>query len=92
MESIEIQDSDQESSNMSVDPGGSGGGGQGSGARKSMAEMSKEELIQKCKGLLNIAQKAKAAKDGKTTSFETEFGIKLCLVFWHLLVELVLFR
>ncbi len=75
MESIEIQDSDQESSNMSVDPGGSGGGGQGSGARKSMAEMSKEELIQKCKGLLNIAQKAKAAKDGKSTSgFLTSFS------------------
>ena len=33
--------------------------------KKGLQELSKEELIQKCKGLLNIAQKAKQAKDGK---------------------------
>ena len=31
-----------------------------------LAELSKEDLIQRCKKLLQIAQKAKAAKDGKT--------------------------
>ena len=31
-----------------------------------LVELSKEELIQRCKKLLQIAQKAKAAKDGKT--------------------------
>ena len=30
-----------------------------------LAELSKEDLIQRCKKLLQIAQKAKAAKDGK---------------------------
>ena len=35
------------------------------GAKKNMNDLSKEELIDKCKGLLQIAQKAKAAKDGK---------------------------
>ena len=30
-------------------------------------ELSKEDLIQRCKKLLQIAQKAKAAKDGKTS-------------------------
>ena len=33
--------------------------------KKGLQELSKEELIQKCKGLLNLAQKAKQAKDGK---------------------------
>ena len=32
-----------------------------------LAELSKEDLIQRCKKLLQIAQKAKAAKDGKTS-------------------------
>lgn len=30
-----------------------------------LAELPKEDLIQRCKKLLQIAQKAKAAKDGK---------------------------
>ncbi len=34
-------------------------------ARRPMSELSKEELLSKCKGLLQIAQKAKAAKDGE---------------------------
>ena len=32
-----------------------------------LVELSKEDLIQRCKKLLQIAQKAKAAKDGKTS-------------------------
>jgi len=36
----------------------------GSGSKKSLQEMSKEELVQKCKALLALAHKAKAAKDG----------------------------
>ena len=43
----------------------SGGGGSGSGTKKSLQEMSREELVQKCKTLLAIAHKAKVAKDGK---------------------------
>ena len=31
-----------------------------------LTELSKEDLIQRCKKLLQIAQKAKASKDGKT--------------------------
>lgn len=30
-----------------------------------LSELSKQDLIQRCKKLLQIAQKAKAAKDGK---------------------------
>lgn len=33
--------------------------------RSSLENLSKEELLQKCKALLSIAQRAKAAKDGK---------------------------
>ena len=36
----------------------------GGGSKKTLQEMSKEELIQKCKALLALAHKAKAAKDG----------------------------
>jgi hypothetical protein len=43
----------------------SGSRGASSGAKKSLQEMSREELVQKCKTLLAIAHKAKAAKDGK---------------------------
>ena len=43
----------------------SGGGGSGPGTKKSLQEMSREELVQKCKTLLAIAHKAKVAKDGK---------------------------
>ena len=39
-----------------------------------LAELSKDELIQRCKKLLQIAQKAKAAKDGKKST-----GIIFCL-------------
>ena len=42
--------------------------GAGSGpVRRGLQDMSKDELVQKCKGLLAIAQKAKSAKDGKWT-------------------------
>jgi len=43
----------------------SGGGGSGPGTKKSLQEMSREELVQKCKTLLAIAHKAKVAKDVK---------------------------
>ena len=43
----------------------SGGGGSGPGTKKSLQEMSREELVQKCKTLSAIAHKAKVAKDGK---------------------------
>jgi hypothetical protein len=33
--------------------------------RTSLETLSKEELLQKCKALLSIAKRAKAAKDGK---------------------------
>jgi len=39
--------------------------GEPGGAKKNMSDLSKEELLDKCKSLLQIAQKAKAAKDGK---------------------------
>jgi len=35
-----------------------------SSAKRGLQDLSKDELIQKCKGLLNLAQKAKQAKDG----------------------------
>ena len=40
-------------------------GDQAKSSKKNLAEMSREELIEKCKALLSLAQKAKAAKDGK---------------------------
>ena len=43
-----------------------------------LAELSKEDLIQKCKKLLQIAQKAKATKDGKETIFDVHY-LKPCL-------------
>ena len=46
----------------------------GSGSKKGgLQDMSKEELIQKCKALLALAHKAKAAKDGKSTCDLTGF-------------------
>lgn len=41
--------------------------GDSTGPKKALQEMSQDELIKKCKGLLLIAQKAKSAKDGKAT-------------------------
>ena len=38
-----------------------------------LAELSKEDLIQRCKKLLQIAQKAKAAKDGKNVEIMVNF-------------------
>ena len=46
-----------------MDPGN--GSGSNPNPRKTLQEMSKEELVQKCKGLLTLAQKAKVAKDGE---------------------------
>ena len=40
-------------------------GSSGNKGTTPLAELSKEDLIQRCKKLLQIAQKAKAAKDGK---------------------------
>ncbi len=37
------------------------------GARKPLSELSHSELVAKCHGLLSIAQKSKAAKDGKSS-------------------------
>ena len=48
-----------------MDPGGGAAGTPGGSNKKSLQDMSKEELIQKCKGLLTLAQRAKVAKDGK---------------------------
>jgi hypothetical protein len=45
--------------------GGGGGGQQPVVPRKPLTDLSKEELVVKCKGLLQIAQKAKVAKDGR---------------------------
>ena len=39
-----------------------------SGPKKALSELSQEELLAKCKGLLQIAQKAKHAKDGMVYS------------------------
>lgn len=45
--------------------------GPASGSKKPIAEMDRDELVAKCKGLLQIAQKAKVAKDGeKALSFK----------------------
>jgi hypothetical protein len=40
-------------------------GDQAKGSKKNLADMSKEELMEKCKSLVLLAQKARAAKDGK---------------------------
>jgi hypothetical protein len=37
----------------------------GAGTKKPLSDLTKEELIEKCKHFLTLAQKAKAAKDGK---------------------------
>lgn len=37
----------------------------GAGTKKPLSDLSKEELIDKCKHFLTLAQKAKAAKDGE---------------------------
>lgn len=36
-----------------------------SAPRRPLSDLDRDELLTKCKGLLQIAQKAKAAKDGK---------------------------
>ena len=40
-------------------------GDQAKSSKKNLADMSREELMEKCKNLLLLAQKAKAAKDGE---------------------------
>ena len=37
----------------------------GAGTKKPLSDLTKEELIDKCKHFLTLAQKAKAAKDGR---------------------------
>ena len=49
-----------------------------SASKRGLQDLSKEELVQKCKGLLNLAQKAKQAKDGKI--FERFLIDFLCLL------------
>jgi hypothetical protein len=44
------------------------------GSKKNLADLSREELLDKCKNLLQLAQKAKAAKDGKITIGMLEWG------------------
>ena len=44
-----------------------------SASKRGLQDLSKDELIQKCKGLLNLAQKAKQAKDGKISKVLIEF-------------------
>ena len=58
------------------------GGGQPPPAKKGLNDLNKEELVAKCKGLLQIAQKAKAAKDGER---EKSFEIELLLSTWEVL-------
>ncbi|TRY67564.1 hypothetical protein TCAL_02305 [Tigriopus californicus] len=62
---------------MSEEGGGAGGmtsppNGPTSGSKKPMAEMDRDELVTKCKSLLQIAQKAKAAKDDAAKKLEKE--------------------
>jgi len=40
----------------------------GAGTKKTLQEMSKEELIQRCRNLLALAQKAKLARDDFASS------------------------
>ena len=47
------------------------------GTKKTLQEMSKEELIQRCRNLLALAQKAKLARDGEQTLFGLVFSVKL---------------
>ena len=49
----------------------------GAGTKKTLQEMSKEELIQRCRNLLALAQKAKLARDGEQTLFGLVFSVKL---------------
>merc|ERR1719367_712628 len=42
----------------------------GGSSKKTLQEMSKEELVQKCKALLALAHKAKAAKDDAVKSLK----------------------
>ena len=45
------------------------------GTKKTLQEMSKEELIQRCRNLLALAQKAKLARDGEQTLFGFVFQL-----------------
>ena len=67
----------------------SGGGGSGPGTKKSLQEMSREELVQKCKTLLAIAHKAKVAKDGKFACWSDCFWFSYFTFFFELLLFLM---
>ena len=67
----------------------SGGGGSGPGTKKSLQEMSREELLQKCKTLLAIAHKAKVAKDGKFAWWSACFWFSYFTFFFELLLFLM---
>ena len=43
----------------------------GAGSKKPLSDLTKVELIEKCKHFLTLAQKAKAAKDGKPRTLES---------------------
>ena len=45
-------------------------GDQGGASKKTLSDLTREELIEKCKNYLQIAQKAKTAKDGELDRFE----------------------
>ena len=49
------------------------------GTKKTLQEMSKEELIQRCRNLLALAQKAKLARDGE----QTLFGLFFQFIKWY---------
>ena len=42
-----------------------------SSSKKNLSDLTKDELVNKCKSLLLLAQKAKSAKDGKTDDIST---------------------
>ena len=65
------------SEDHSMDSGG------GSGAKKALQDMSKEELMQKCKTLLALAQKAKVAKDGKWCKYVNEIMCSLFIMLYR---------
>lgn len=60
----DFESDDMESGMPNAGLGGSGAEG-GEVPKKGLQDMSKDELVAKCKSLLTLAQKAKSAKDGE---------------------------
>lgn len=64
-------------------------GDQGGASKKTLSDLTREELIEKCKNYLQIAQKAKTAKDGELDRFEMKtasfINMTACrCTFWHI--------